>query len=108
MALDPSVLELFQQTVYLATYQGRDDAGDPVHADPAPIKVRMDPVFRTVLSTSGEEEQSAWEIITNVPIGINDRVWVGAPTVDDDAHRVKQVEPIIDERGLAVVYQVLI
>lgn|SRR3982751_4468058 len=107
-AVDPSILELFAQTCYRGRYQGRTVGGDPIHDDPQAFACRMDPVYRTVLNADGEEEQSAWELITAQELTVSDKVWVSADTDDELAHRVKQVEPIIDETGAVLIYQVLI
>lgn len=109
MAVDSTILELLQQTVWVAPYQGRTDSGDPIFGEPVAVRCRMDPVYAAGMSSDGEEDRSTWELVTATAVGVYDRVWVSAEALEDDEGiRVKQVEPVIDETGTPVIWQVLL
>jgi hypothetical protein len=108
--LDASVLALFAQTGHVAAHIGNTPSGDPIHAAPIAFKARVDPSQAVVTSTDGEDDVSDFSIITTQKIGPKDKVWVmGANPADEGEGRMpKRVEPIIDELGVTLLYEVLL
>jgi len=108
--LDASVMSLFAQVGYVAAHVGTTPSGDPIHAAPIPFKARIDPTRAVVTQPDGEQDASDYSIITAQPIGRKDKVWVmGANPHDEGEGRMpKRVEPIIDELGITLLYEVLL
>lgn len=108
--LDASVFALFQQTAFLAPHIGTTPSGDPIHGEPLPFKARIDPSRAIVTQSDGEQDASDYSLITAQKIGPKDKVWVmGANPKDEGDGRVpKRVEPIIDELGVTLLYEVML
>lgn len=108
--LDASVFDLFQQIGHVAKHVGTTPSGDPIYSSPTQFMARIDPSHAIVTRSDGEEDASDYSVITAQPIGRKDMMWVmGANPHDDGEGRIpKRVEPIIDETGVTLLYEVML
>jgi hypothetical protein len=109
MALDPEIRRMFRQTIHVAPLLGVSETGDNLYATPVPVLCRSEAAATIVHSASGEELNSDILILTEHPIGLNDRIWLPGidPTYNDREARIpKTVNDVRDEDGTICHYEV--
>jgi hypothetical protein len=102
MTMDPMTKSHLKQTIYVHAPASVSTAGEATYTgSPASRLARVDKVSRISSSRDGDEIAINWEIVTELEIALQSRIWLpGADQTDaKEALLALEVEPVLGEIG---------
>ena len=98
MPMEPALLEMLTQTMFIAARTGMDNSGDYTYDTPTTIACRVENAQRIVRPQPGEELVTQHLIFTAVAITNEHKVWLpGAVPASDPGLRPSLVEIILND-----------
>ena len=68
---------MLTQEILVQAYSGRNNFGEPQYAAAtSPLKARVESSMEVIRDKNGEERVSETQVVTGVPVGLYDRVWL--------------------------------
>jgi hypothetical protein len=107
--LDPQLRAQLKQTIYVASrLGGLDEYGNPAYSTPKECRARIRDLQKLITDSKGQQVVAAVELLTDTPIGIQDRIWLpGADVTNPNQAQVpKNRQNLLGERGEYVATRV--
>lgn len=77
-----SFAAMLTQSIKVQAYSGRNNFGEPQYsASTSTLKARVESSMEVIRDKNGEERVSETQVVTGIPVGLYDRVWL--PGTDD-------------------------